>query len=76
MSEDGTVLLDAAEPLPLKMAASCYGSDGQRFAIAGGFVKENFFADSGQYLKAVVAWDGSSDTWQFSQAELPVRRSH
>ena len=76
MSEDGTVLLDAAEPLPLKMASSCYGSDGQRFAIAGGLVKENFSADSGQVLKAVVAWDGSSDAWQFSQAELPVRRSH
>ena len=75
MSDDGTVLVDAAEPLPLKMAISCHGSDGDRFAIAGGFVKDEITDNSGQYLREVVVWEGLTDSWQLSKAELPVRRS-
>ena len=57
VSDDGTVLLDAAPPLPSGRAYSCHGSDGERLVVAGGYVKEDFESEAGTYLDEVAVYN-------------------
>ena len=70
IGEDRAVQLDLAAPLPLTLKNSCYGSDGDRLVVAGGYDPANEARSS-----AVMALEGLDTAWRNVSAKMQHARN-
>ena len=70
LSSNNTVVPQLLDPLPAAMSSSCHGSDGLRFALAGG-------RGEGELQRFLQTWvlEDAESAWSVADVELPTERS-